>query len=98
MDREGAGAVMTEKLVVGACYTLPLRYSGQGIHGRTNTKPLVMDSTRKLKDLYRPVIYLGRHSCASGEMYLFRSESGGYVESFTPQQFAEHEAVRTGRK
>lgn len=98
MDREDTGSVMTEKLVVGACYTLPLRYSGQGICGKTNTKPLVMDSTRKLKDLYRPVIYLGRHPYACGQLYLFKSESGGYVESFTPQQFAEHEAVRVGRK
>ena len=98
MDREGDGAVSAEKLVVGACYSLPLRYSGQGIHGRTNTKPLVMDSTRKLKDLYRPMIYLGRHPYACGQLYLFKSESGGCVESFTPQQFAEHKAVRVERK
>lgn len=82
-----------QKLKVGARYVLPRKNTGEGPK-KGEAKPLCNHAAKPLHKLERPMVFVGRFSFVHGHLYLFKSCSGGYMESYTPLQLDEVEVVQ----
>lgn len=83
-----------ENLLQGAVYLLPEVLNAEN----GTTKELSTSSAKPIDKLERQMIYIGKHPFRHGQLHLFRSKNGGYIESFTPLQLGEHVAVRVYEK
>ena len=82
-----------QKLKVGARYVLPRKNTGEGSK-KGEAKPLCNRASKSLHKLERPMVFVGRFPFVHGHLYLFKSCSGGYMESYTPLQLDEVEVVQ----
>lgn len=74
-------------------YVLPGKNTGEGSK-KGKAKPLCNYASKALTKLERPMVFLGKFPFAHGNLYLFESYNGGYLESYTPLKLDEVEVVK----